>query len=142
MAGVDPRARRRARRALLQALYQWQLTDADVAVMASQFRDSGSLDKADTEFFDACLRAIVHGYGDLDSKYVDFLDRGIDELGYVERGALRAGTYELCERIEVPFRVVINEWVELTKNFGAEDSFKYVNGVLDRVAKRVRPEGL
>ena len=135
---VDPRARRRARRALLQALYQSQLSGADAKAMCSQFRQSGALDKADTTFFDDCLHQILHTSTKLDEVYQPFLDRSNDELGYVERGVLRAGTFELTERIEVPFRVVINEWVELAKVFGAEQSFKFVNAVLDAVARNVR----
>ena len=135
---VDPRARRRARRALLQALYQAQLSGADAAAMCSQFRLSGALDQADTIFFDTCLHQILEKSNKLDEAYRPFLDRSNDKLGYVERGVLRAGTFELLECADVPFRVVINEWVELAKIFGAEQSFKFVNGVLDAVARDVR----
>ena len=135
---VDPRARRRARRALLQALYQAQLSGADAEAMCSQFRQTGALDDADATFFDECLHQILDTRAKLDESYQPFLDRSTDELGYVERGVLRAGTFELKECIEVPFRVVINEWVELAKVFGAEQSFKFVNGVLDAVARDVR----
>lgn len=138
MPGIDPRARRRARRALLQALYQWQLTASGLDEMRSQFRDSGALDKADTDFFDETLRRVLSDVEALDAVYAPFLDRTVKELGFIERGVLRAGTYELLERIEVPYRVVINEWVELTKTFGAADSYKYVNGVLDAVSKQTR----
>ena len=135
---VDPRARRRARRALLQALYRAQLAGAAAAAMSSQFRQSGALDQADTIFFDECLYQILQTSTKLDGAYQPFLDRSNDKLGYVERGVLRAGTFELLECADVPFRVVINEWVELAKVFGAEQSFKFVNGVLDAVARDVR----
>ena len=135
---VDPRARRRARRALLQALYQSQLSGADAEAMCGQFRQSGALDGADTTFFDECLHQILRTSAKLDEAYQPFLDRSADKLGYVERGVLRAGTFELEECIEIPVGVVINEWVELAKLFGAEQSFKFVNGVLDAVARDVR----
>ena len=135
---VDPRARRRARRALLQALYQSQLSGADAEAMCGQFRQSGALDGADRTFFDECLHRILRTSAKLDEAYQPFLDRSADKLGYVERGVLRAGTFELEECIEIPVRVVINEWVELAKLFGAEQSFKFVNGVLDAVARDVR----
>ena len=135
---VDPRTRRRARRALLQALYQAQLSGADAEAMCGQFRQSGALDHADAVFFDKCLHQILDTSTRLDELYQPFLDRSKDELGYVERGVLRAGAFELKECIEVPFRVVINEWVELAKVFGADQSFRFVNGVLDAVARDVR----
>ena len=133
----DPRARRRARRALLQALYQSQPSGADAESMCGQFRQSGALDGADTTFFDECLHQILRTSAKLDEAYQPFLDRSADKLGYVERGVLRAGTFELKECIEISLRVVINEWVELAKVFGAEQSFKFVNGVLDAVARGV-----
>ena len=138
MPGVDPRARRRARRALLQALYQWQMTAAGLDEMRAQFRATGALDNADEAFFDEALQFVINHVTELDAAFIDYLDRDLGDLGFVERGVLRAGTYELRERIEVPYRVVINEWVELTKSFGATDSYKYINGVLDAVSKDLR----
>ena len=135
---VDPRARRRARRALLQALYQSQLSGTEAEAMCGQFRESGALDGADTPFFDKCLHQILRTSAKLDEAYQPFLQRSADKLGYVERGVLRAGTFELEECVEIPVGVVINEWVELAKLFGAEQSFKFVNGVLDAVARDVR----
>ena len=87
---VDPRARRRARRALLQALYQAQLSGADAEAMCGQFRQSGALDGADTTFFDECLHQILRTSAKLDEAYRPFLDRSADKLGYVERGVLSA----------------------------------------------------
>lgn len=135
---IDPRARRRARRALVQATYQWQLADASVAEIRAQFADNGSLDKADGDFFDACLGGVVDAHGALDAIYAPYLDRQVSELDHVERAILRTGTFELRSRIDVPFKVVINEYVTLAKTFGAQDSHKYVNGVLDRVARDLR----
>ena len=130
-------ARRRARRALLQALYAWQMTDADIDEIVQQFTPD-QLKGADTGYLRECLRGVMDGVTTLDPLFEPYLDRRIDELDYVERAILRAGTYEMKERLDVPVRVVIDEWVELAKRFGAEESFRYVNGVLDRVARDLR----
>ncbi len=137
-AAVKPWARHLARRALLQALYAWQMTAADVDDLHEHIRSTQRLRKADGDFFLSCLSGVVWGIEDLDPLFTPYLDRAIGALDHVERAILRAGTYELKERPDVPARVVINEWVELAKEFGAEESFRYVNGVLDRVAWRVR----
>ena len=136
-SSINVWARRRARRTLLQALYAWQMTDADFDEIASQFtRDQ--LKGADTDYLHECLRGIMDRVTALDPLFEPYLDRRIDELDYVERAILRAGSYEMKERLDVPARVVIDEWVELAKRFGATESFRYVNGVLDRVARNVR----
>ena len=135
---INPWARRLARRALLQALYAWQMTAADIADLHEQLRSTERLRKADGEFFGACLSGIVSGVEQLDALFAPHLDRAVDALDHVERAILRAGAYELKKRRDVPARVAINEWVELAKEFGAEESFRYVNGVLDRVAWDVR----
>ena len=132
----NPRARRQARRALLQALYAWQIAGAEVEDLHEQSADN--LRRADGRFFDDCLRGVVQGVDALDALFASYLDRSVDALDHVERAILRAGAFELKERLDVPARVVINEWVELAKTFGATDSFKYVNGVLDRVARTAR----
>ncbi len=135
---INPYARRRARRTLLQALYAWQMTAAELGELGSQFASSDEMRHGDTEYFLACLQGVVNGVADLDPMFEPYLDRTIAQLDGVERAILRAGAYELRDRIDVPVRVVIDEWVELAKGFGAEDSFRYVNGVLDRVARDVR----
>lgn len=158
-SGADPRARRRARRALLQALYAWQLTGAAVAELRAQFsftarRSSPAgaaladaegnlvgrdhLRGADEAFFGECLAGVVRHRDALDALFVPYLDRALEALDHVERAILRAGTFELRSRLDVPPRVAINEWVELAKGFGAEESHRYVNGVLDRVARDLR----
>ena len=138
-SSVGPWARRRARRALLQAIYAWQMTDADLADIAAQFSAKG-LKRADVDYFQSCLRGVLRGVETLDPLFEPYLDRRIDQLDHVERAILRAGTFELRERLDVPTPVVIDEWVELAKTFGAQDSFRYINGVLDRVARAVRVE--
>ena len=138
---VNVWARRRARRALLQAVYAWQMTDADLDDIVGQFsRDQ--LKDADTGYFHDCLRGVMDGVAELDPLFAPYLDRRIDDLDYVERAILRVGSFEMKAREDVPARVVIDEWVELAKRFGAEDSFRYINGVLDRVGRDLRPAEL
>lgn len=134
-----PYARRQARRALVQAIYQWQMTDADTQTLANDFVERGSLEKADRPFFDELLKHVVEHSDDLDAAFVELLDRELKSLDQVELAILRLGTYELVHRIDVPYRVVLDEYIELAKTFGAEDSHKYVNGVLDKLARSVRP---
>ena len=135
---ANPWARRRARRTLLQAVYAWQITAAEVGDLGEQFATSDEMRNGDTDYFLTCLRGILSGVADLDPLFEPYLDRSIAQLDGVERAILRAGAYELSERLDIPVRVVIDEWVELAKGFGAADSFKYVNGVLDRVARDLR----
>ena len=134
----NPWARRRARRALVQAVYQWQMTACDGGSLERQFLDNESLAKADREFFSALLRAVLRDHAALDATFAAHLDRELDDLDQVERAILRLGALELQQRLDVPYRVVIDEYVELAKTFGAEGSYKYVNGVLDRVAEEHR----
>jgi N utilization substance protein B len=132
----NPWARRRARRALVQAVYQWQMTGADAATVTAEFGES--LTRADRDFFQELLRGVMSHSAELDSLLAPLLDRGVNELDQVERAILRLGTYELAHRIDVPYRVVIDEYVELAKLFGAEEGYKYVNGVLDRLSHTLR----
>lgn len=129
--------RKRARDLLVQALYQWQLSGTDAIQVEAEFRaDNGR--KVDWEFFHAALSTIAETPETIDAHYQGFLDRGADELDPIELGILRLGIYELSQRIEVPYRVVINECVELAKKYGATDSHKYVNGILDKAARELR----
>jgi N utilization substance protein B len=132
-------ARRRARRALVQAVYQWQMADSDLVRIEADFLASGSLDKADVEFFRELLRATLSSVGELDELISPLLDRSLSSLDQIELAVLRLGAVELKSRIDIPYRVVISEYVELAKTFGAEDGHKYVNGVLDKLASALRP---
>ncbi|MCY4121450.1 MAG: transcription antitermination factor NusB [Acidobacteria bacterium] len=136
-SSINVWARRRARRTLLQALYAWQMTDAEFDEIVRQFTPD-QLKSADRDYLCECLRGVMDRVTTLDPLFEPYLDRRIDELDYVERAILRAGSYEMKERLDVPARVVIDEWVELAKRFGAAESFRYVNGVLDRVARDLR----
>ncbi len=131
-------ARRRARRALVQAVYKWQMTDADTHKVAAEFQDSGALAKADREFFDELLKGVLLRCAELDELLIPNLDRKLTELDNVELAVLRLGTFELKNRTDVPYRVVIDEYIELAKLFGAEDGHKYVNGVLNKLAHSLR----
>ncbi len=135
---LNPRARRRSRRALVQAVYQWQLADTDTAVVEREFLEAQALQKADVEFFKELLRGVLSHSAEIDELFVAYLDRELSSLDQVELAILRLGAFELKHRVDVPYRVVIDEYVELAKLFGAQDSYKYVNGVLDRLAREVR----
>ena len=134
----SPAARRKARRFALQAIYQWQLTSANLSQIESEFRTDNDMSKVDMEYFNDILHGIPRERAALDAKVEPFLDRRIDELTPVELAILRLGAFEMCHRIDVPYQVVINDSVELAKTFGATDSHKYVNGVLDKLAQRER----
>ena len=130
-------ARRKARRALVQAAYQWQFANSDLAQLPKEFAES-ALDKADDEFFADILARMINNSDALDDMLAPLLDRPIEQLDMVERGVLRLAAVELSERIDVPYRVVIDEYVELTKLFGSEDAYKFVNGVLDKLSAQQR----
>jgi N utilization substance protein B len=134
----DPWARRRARRLLAQALYQWQLSGADVAEIERQFQTGDEFTRVDAQFFHDVLRGVVEHAAALDARFAPLLDRKPKDLDQVERALLRLGTYELCHRIDVPWRVVIDECVALARTFGAEESHKYINAVLDAIARDER----
>ena len=130
-------ARRKARRALVQAAYQWQFADADLAQLHEEFAER-ALDKADEEFFLDILTRMIKHSDELDQMLTPLLDRPLDQLDMVERGVLRLAAVELSGRIDIPYRVVIDEYVELTKTFGSADAHKFVNGVLDRLSAQHR----
>jgi len=130
--------RRKARKLIMQALYQWQMTGSEVAEIEAQFRAEYT-GKTDWDYFKDVFRNIPPQVSELDSRMVAYLDREIKTLDPVERALLRMGVYELAHRIDVPYKVVINECVNLAKVFGATDSHKYVNGILDKVSKDLRP---
>lgn len=136
----DRWARHRARAALVQALFQWQFSQPATHELEQQFATAGKLAKVDREFFRAALKLIMHNTAELDTLLTPLLDRPFADLGRVERGILWLGAYELRDCLEVPYRVVISEGVTLAKSYGAEDSHKFVNAVLDRLARDLRPD--
>ncbi|MYF09828.1 MAG: transcription antitermination factor NusB [Gammaproteobacteria bacterium] len=137
--GVNVSQRRKARRVLVQALYQWQMNRTTARLLTAEYTGSGALDKADRPFFDAMLGRVLASPSQLDELFGDLLDRDQERLDGVELAILRLGACELRHRPDVPARVVIDEYIELAKLFGAEASHKYVNGVLDKLAGNLRP---
>ncbi len=132
------RTRSQARRCAVQALYQWQLTGADVAEVAAQILEEKDVKKVDSSYFRGLLSGVVKQVDKMDALLAPTLDRSIESLDPVELAIMRMGAYELQYNIEVPYRVVINEAVELAKIFGADQGHKYVNGVLDKLAVTLR----
>ena len=142
MSLTTPSARRKARQMLLQSLYQWQVAGQDLHSIEAQFYAENNMDKVDREYFRDLLHAIPASIGDLDSRFEPLLDRRLDELDPVSFSILRIGCYEMAERLDVPVKVVINEAVNLAKRFGPEDSQKYINAVVDKLARRLRKDEL
>jgi len=132
-------ARRRARELALQGIYEWLVGGQDLAAVEGHLMESDGFDKADRAHLREVLHGVIDGAEALRAQFVDFIDRRPEHLSPVEHGILLIGTYELQQRPEIPYRVVINEAVELAKSFGGTEGFKYVNGVLDKVAARLRP---
>ena len=131
-------ARTRARELLLQALYQSQLAGHDAAELLRQFHEQVAYERVDQEYFDEQLPAILKGQAELEETIGGLIDRPLDQLDPVELGILLIGTFELQHRIEIPYKVVINECVNLAKRFGAVDGHKYINGCLDGLARSLR----
>jgi N utilization substance protein B len=131
-------SRRRAREFALQGLYQWQLAGADPATIARQLGDAKGFDKIDTGYFKVLLEGTVAAAPELERVITPLLDREFSRLSPVERGILLLAGYELVHQPEVPYRAVINEAVELAKSYGGTDGYKYVNGVLDKLAAQLR----
>ena len=127
-----------ARKLVMQALYQWQMTGHEANDLSKQFVESEEFGGADREYFNELLRGCIKGKEHIDAGIAPFIDRPLEQLDPVETAILMMGMYELQSRIDVPYRVVINEAVDLAKRFGATDAHKYVNAVLDRAAKEVR----
>jgi transcription antitermination protein NusB len=132
-------ARRRARELALQGIYQWQLSHDPATTIAAQLRDAKGYDRADEVMFEKLLAGVIADAARLEAVISPYLDRRIDELSPVERGILLLGAFELTDFPETPYRVVLNEAIELAKSFGGTDGHKYVNGVLDKIAARLRP---
>jgi N utilization substance protein B len=130
--------RSHARRVAVQALYQWQLSGGSINEIYTEFLEERDLYKANKEYLRELLYGVVKYVEALDSLIAPILDRQIAELDPVERGIIRLGVYELTHRQDIPYKVIINEAVKLAKTFGAEQGHKYVNSILDKVARQVR----
>ncbi len=131
-------ARTRARELLVQALYQKQLAGHSSSELLEQFHLQAAYQRVDQEFFDEALPQICRTQDELDSAIDGLIDRPLEQLDPVERAVLLIGIYELQSRLDVPYRVVINEGVNLAKRFGALDGHKYINACLDTAAQSLR----
>ena len=131
-------ARRRARELALQGLYEWLVSGSDPGLVDAHMREQEGFDKCDGAHFDALLHGCILEAADLDAVLAKFVDRKTTELSPVEHAVLMIGAYELKHCLDIPYKVAINEAVELAKSFGGTDGHKYVNGVLDKTAAQFR----
>lgn len=143
IAGSDRKSpnrspRHRARELALQGIYQWRITGNDGAMIEKQMRAEKNLGRYDKELFSGLLSGALKRHAELEALLVPHLDRPLDELSPVEFAVLLLGAFELAQQMEVPYKVVINEAVELAKTFGGSDGHKFVNGVLDKLAPQLR----
>ena len=132
-------ARRRSREIALQGIYEWLVSGADASLVDAHVREQNDFDKCDTAHFDALLHGCIREAAAIDAVLARHVDRKTTLLSPVEHAILMIGTYELAHCVDVPYRVAINEAVELAKTFGGTDGHKYVNGVLDKCAAELRP---
>jgi transcription antitermination protein NusB len=133
-----PAERRKARHYGMQALYQWYMANSSITAIEAEFRADYDFAHVDLEYFQALLHGVPEKVEELEAILEPLLDREISDLDPIERTLLRMGAFELSDRVDVPYKVVINEAVTLAKKFGATDGHKYINGVLDKVARQVR----
>lgn len=136
--GLDLQARSRARRRALQAVYAWQLSGSAMDAVIEQFRHEQDMEVADLDYFEDLLRGVDKNVEALDACLRPHLDREVAQVDPIERAVLRLAAYELKYRPDVPYRVVLNEAIEVTKRFGADHGHSYVNGVLDKLAAELR----
>ncbi len=137
-AGIDLAARSRARRRAAQALYAWQVGGNPMREVIEEFRHEQDMEIADLDYFEDLLRGVERHCAGLDAELAPWLDRDMAQVDPIERAVLRLAAYELRHRPDVPYRVVINEAIEVVKRFGAEHGHTYVNGVLDKAARAWR----
>jgi transcription antitermination protein NusB len=129
-----PKMRQKARRLLVQALYSWDVGGTDLITIEAEFHVDNNMATVDKELFHDVLFGVPKNLREIDAAYELYLDREQEQLDPVSRAILRLSTYEMIHRIDVPYKVVINEGVNLAKTFGPTDAFKFVNGILDQVA--------
>ncbi len=132
------KARNRARCLAVQALYEWQMTGTHQADIKIRFLEDKSDKKLDKQYFQEVISGVIDKATELDEIITPFLKRPLDEIDRVEHAILRLSAYELMHRRDIPYRVVINEGVELAKTFGGEQGHKFINGILDKMASNLR----
>lgn len=130
--------RHKARRFAVQAIYQWQMAGAPIKEIQLQYLTEKDNTKFDTEYFGVLLNGVVEHQAEIDDLLTPFMSRTIHEVDPIERAVLRIASYELLHCLEVPYKVVLNEALDLTKTFGTSDGYKFVNGVLDKMARKTR----
>ncbi len=135
---TNPIARHNARRYALQAMYQWQLAGTSIQEIESEFLRYHITKKLDIDYFKELIHGVPKHQHEIDREMQGFLGRPLNEIDPIELSVLRLAIYELIKRLDVPYRVVINEALELTKKFGSIEGHKFVNGILDRIAKKNR----
>ncbi|VAW46571.1 Transcription termination protein NusB [hydrothermal vent metagenome] len=135
-ARVTPRTQ--SRRVALQALYVWEMTNEDTTVIIKNFNEDGLLVDLEFDLFKELLTDVSRQAVELDAVYAEYLDRSVMMIDPIERNIMRIGVYELKNKPEIPYKVIINESVELAKRFGAEEGHKFINGILDKVSKQLR----
>ncbi|MDQ8039803.1 MAG: transcription antitermination factor NusB [Rickettsiella sp.] len=133
------KAKQRARRFAMQAIYQWQLTQHSFLEIEKQFLSQEEMVSVDTDYFKILVHGVREQHVSLDKELMLFLDRPLKELDFVELAILRLAAFELSKKSELPYKVVLNEAIDLAKCFGATDGHKYINGILHQLAKKLRP---
>ncbi|HCM48652.1 MAG TPA: transcription antitermination factor NusB [Colwellia sp.] len=137
---MKPSPRRKARELAVQATYSWQVSQNPVKEIEVNFIAENSKRRFDIEYFQLLLRGVIANVTDIDAVISPYVDRPLDDIDQVEKAILRVAVFELKDCADVPYRVVINEAIELAKAFAADDSHKFVNGVLDKTVKLIRPQ--
>jgi len=137
---VKPSPRRKARELAVQAVYSWQMSQNPVKDIEVNFITDNSKRRFDIEYFQQLLRGVTNNVAEIDLAITPHVDRPLDDIDHVEKAIIRVAVFELSDCQDVPYRVVINEAIELAKSFAADDSHKFVNGVLDKAVKLIRPQ--
>ncbi|MBL4711164.1 MAG: transcription antitermination factor NusB [Gammaproteobacteria bacterium] len=132
------RARGKSRRLAMQAIYQWQMTGDSITDIKQQFFDDNDMSKLDSAFFSEMVSGVASSISELDPFLEKNMSRSVESVDPVERSILRLATYEFINRLDVPYRVVLNEAVKITKEYCSENSHTFINAVLDKVAKEIR----
>lgn len=131
-------ARTNARRSAVQALYQWQMTGQELSEIETQFLQERRLENVQRSYFSELFHGVPGQMEVIDRALAEFIDRPVGEIDPVERAILRIGVYELINRPDVPYKVILNEGINLAKRFGASESHKYINSILDKIAQKCR----
>ncbi len=130
--------KQKARKLAMQSLYQWQMANADLVDIEAQFRAIKNMERVDVDYYKKLLYGIPQQLKLIEDELRPFLDREVDSLNPVELAILRIGAFEILECVEIPYRVVLDEGISLAREFGSQDGYKYVNGVLHNLAKKIR----